>query len=260
MSEKEQFMLPPLTVIEASAGTGKTFSLVTRLLRLIFHGTEPERIVALTFSRLAAGEIFNSFIERLSLAAADEEVAAQESERMGKTLTASDFAAKLREVISRQHLSLIGTLDSFMMKVVRMIPLELGLEGEISVMSDYRSPVEMTRLVGEMMMRGTSDAKDVFRQAFRLALGSSGAKSFLGKFSSFIEGWHVKYRDLCEKGALLSAWGDERAIWGEDIPGDLDVTIEDIRRIALKLGKYAGKKGADTFINAVANFPGKICG
>ena len=52
--------LPRLTVIEASAGTGKTFSLVTRLLKLIFGGTEPERIVALTFSRAAAGEIFNA--------------------------------------------------------------------------------------------------------------------------------------------------------------------------------------------------------
>ena len=55
--------LPPLTVIEASAGTGKTFSLVTRLMRLIFDGVEPECIVALTFSRMAAGEIFNSFIK-----------------------------------------------------------------------------------------------------------------------------------------------------------------------------------------------------
>ena len=116
--------LPPLTVIEASAGTGKTFSLVTRLLRLIFSGTEPERIVALTFSRMAAGEIFNSFIERLSRAAMDENTAAEESARMGRELKRADFAAKLRLVISRQHLSLIGTLDSFMMRVVRMIPLD----------------------------------------------------------------------------------------------------------------------------------------
>ena len=74
--------LPRLTVIEASAGTGKTFSLVTRLLKLIFGGTEPERIVALTFSRAAAGEIFNSFIERLSYAAESDKTAAEESERV----------------------------------------------------------------------------------------------------------------------------------------------------------------------------------
>ena len=85
--------LPSLTVIEASAGTGKTFSLVTRLLRLIFDGVEPERIVALTFSRMAAGEIFNSFIERLSKAADDPKVAAAESQRLGRNLSAADFGA-----------------------------------------------------------------------------------------------------------------------------------------------------------------------
>ena len=97
--------LPPRTVIEASAGTGKTFSLVTRLLTLIFGGVEPERIVALTFSRLAAGEIFNSFIERLANASADDHEAQAEAERLGRPLTRSDFAAMLRKVISRQHLS-----------------------------------------------------------------------------------------------------------------------------------------------------------
>ena len=130
--------LPPLTVIEASAGTGKTFSLVTRLMTLIVNGVEPERIVALTFSRAAAGEIFNSFIERLADAAADEEGAAKESERLGVRLCPADFAAMLRKVISHQHLSLIGTLDSFLMRIVRMMPLELGLEGEVAVLSEYR--------------------------------------------------------------------------------------------------------------------------
>ena len=262
--------LPPLTVIEASAGTGKTFALVTRLMRLIFGGTEPERIVALTFSRMAAGEIFNSFIERLSTAAKSEKGAREESGRMGMELSTADFAAKLRKVISRQHLSLIGTLDSFMMKVVRMMPLELGLEGEVSIISEYRSPVERMRLVGEMMMRETDDAKAVFRRAFMLALGGSGARGFLGRFSEFIERWHVKYRDLFEHEAfrrlsgeerlkaVAAAWGDAATVWGGAAPGDLDVSIAEIRALADGLGEHAGKRGADTFIEAVRNFGGAV--
>lgn len=250
--------VPPLTVIEASAGTGKTFSLVTRLLGLVFNGTEPERIVALTFSRMAAGEIFNSFIERLSNAAADEKTAAAESVRLGKTLTKADFAAKLRDVIGRQHLSLIGTLDSFMMRVVRMIPLELGLAGELSIMSDYRSPVERMRLVGEMMMRETDETKAIFRQAFLLAFGHAGARSFLDGFSKFIETWHYRFRDLCESGAAGAAWGDAQTIWRGRPPEGLDVTIAEIRARAADLSAYAGKKGADTFIRAVREFGGTI--
>lgn len=246
---------PPLTVIEASAGTGKTFSLVTRLLQLIFSGTEPERIVALTFSRMAAGEIFNSFIERLAKAADDEAVAREESVRMGRTLSAADFAAMLRKVISRQHLSLIGTLDSFLMKVVRMMPLELGLEGEISVMSDYRSPVERTRLVGEMLMHQSDDAKAVFHEAFSLAFGSVGAKGFIQGFSDFIEHWHDKYRDCAD----ASAWGQPAAIWGKAVPDGLDdVTIAGIRAMADELEEFSNEKGGKTFIKKVREFNGDL--
>lgn len=245
-----------LTVIEASAGTGKTFRLVTRLMALIFGGVAPERIVALTFSRLAAGEIFNSFIERLAKAASDEATAREESDRLGRALGTADFAAKLREVIARQHLSQIGTLDSFLVKIVRMMPFELGLTGEFAVMSDYRSPVERTRLLGELLTRVSPAAADVFRQAFSLAFGHSGAKGFLDAFSKFIESWHQRYRDLAESGADAAAWGDPRRIWGDEPPPGLDVTIADIRRLAGKLEGLRGKRGVGVFIDKVASFAG----
>ncbi len=239
-------------MIEASAGTGKTFSLVTRLLKLIFSGTEPERIVALTFSRAAAGEIFNSFIERLSRAAESEGTAADESDRLGRRLSKADFAAMLRKVISRQHMSLIGTLDSFLMKIVRMLPLELGFEGEVSVLSGFRAPVEQGRLLDEMMALESEDAKGFYRDAFRLALDGEGSKSFLDSFSAFIAGWHLKYKDVPDRGA----WGVPERIWGSDVPAGLDVTVAEIRAMADALSAYAGKYGADGFIKAVRGFGG----
>jgi DNA helicase-2/ATP-dependent DNA helicase PcrA len=46
----------PLRII-AGAGTGKTRTLVSRLARLLQHGTPPERILLVTFSRRAASEL-----------------------------------------------------------------------------------------------------------------------------------------------------------------------------------------------------------
>ena len=244
--------IPPLTVIEASAGTGKTYSLVTRLLALIFHGVEPERIVALTFSRMAAGEIFNSFIERLAKAAGDESIAAREAEALELPLRSADFAAMLRKVIARQHLSLIGTLDSFMMRVVRMMPLELGLEGEVSVLSEYRSPVERLKLVGDILRLEGDEAKSLFREAFHLAFGCVGARGFLDGFAGFIDEWHKRYRERDS----AAEWGVEKTIWGDDAPGGLAVTIADIRSEAAGLERLREKKGAATFIDAVASFSG----
>ena len=42
-------------LIEASAGTGKTHALVERLVAVLKAGVAPREIVALTFSRAAAG-------------------------------------------------------------------------------------------------------------------------------------------------------------------------------------------------------------
>ena len=44
-------------VVEACAGAGKTWMLVSRILRALLAGAEPHEILAITFTRKAAGEM-----------------------------------------------------------------------------------------------------------------------------------------------------------------------------------------------------------
>ena len=44
-------------VVHAAAGTGKTWLLTSRVIRLLLEGSEPGAILAITFTRKAAGEI-----------------------------------------------------------------------------------------------------------------------------------------------------------------------------------------------------------
>ena len=60
--------LPP-TLVRASAGTGKTYQLTARLLRLLVQGAAPETILATTFTRKAAGEILHRLLLALAKAA-----------------------------------------------------------------------------------------------------------------------------------------------------------------------------------------------
>ena len=175
-------------LIEASAGTGKTQALAERLIALIRGGVKPQEIVALTFSRAAAGEIFERFVTLLA-----EKIEKGEVD-----------AALLREVIATQHLSQIGTLDSFLMRIVRSFPLELGIMGKLEMMDDYESAAERARVSFGILRRTDAALKRAFDEAFSLAMNRENVRSFTETYRSFISAWHERFLSLPEP----QAWGD----------------------------------------------------
>jgi ATP-dependent helicase/nuclease subunit A len=125
-------MKPPATFphvcIRASAGTGKTFQLSNRFLRLAAAGVPPDHILATTFARKAAGEILERVLTRLAEAAdSDTRVAAFAEELEDSTLRRDACVALLRTLINQLHRLQIGTLDSFFVQLAGSFSLELGL-------------------------------------------------------------------------------------------------------------------------------------
>ena len=58
--------LEKITLIEASAGTGKTYTITTLVARLIAQGFPVESILVVTFTEAAAAELKLRIRERLS--------------------------------------------------------------------------------------------------------------------------------------------------------------------------------------------------
>ena len=181
-------------LIEASAGTGKTQALAERLIALVEAGVRPQEIVALTFSRAAAGEIFERFVSLL----------AQRGDAKSAEL--------LRRVVATQHLSLIGTLDSFLMRIVRMFPLEVGLEGRIEIMDEYRAGQELSRTSFAILRRTDAKTRRAFADAFALAMNGEDVRSFVDSYRKFIRSWHGLFREHPDE----AAWGVASAIWGDE--------------------------------------------
>ncbi len=118
----------PDILIRASAGTGKTYQLASRFLRLLEADVPPESILAATFTRKAAGEILERILLMLARAAIDDrkrEELAEAIESPG--LTAERCRQLLSKLTQRLHRLQVGTLDSFFAKLASSFSLELGL-------------------------------------------------------------------------------------------------------------------------------------
>jgi len=129
-------MFPP-RIIKASAGTGKTFQLSNRFIALLSAGEDPEKILATTFTRKAAGEIQARVFERIVRAVVDEACARELAEQIATPAFAREQALEiLRRLVKKQHRLAICTLDSFCIRIARSIGLELGFLPDWQIMSE----------------------------------------------------------------------------------------------------------------------------
>ena len=86
-------------MIRASAGSGKTFQLSNRFLALLAAGAEPSELIALTFTRKAAGEFADRILSRLAEGSLDEEAACRQLQEAGFV----DAPATLQRINGLRH-------------------------------------------------------------------------------------------------------------------------------------------------------------
>lgn len=240
--------------ILASAGSGKTFQLAHRYIRILAEGcltgipVAPDRICAMTFTRKAAGEILDSIAEYLRISASDEKAAAVTArDRIGMPdLTRADFLKLLRLFIDDLHRARIGTLDSFIVGIAKAFPVELGIPMGFQVVdSESAAARENRRMVLERIL-GPAGARDVgknFLSAFKIATYGHEEKTFGSVLDSFLDRMRSQYR-LCPDGRK---WGNEDLIWpGRGRPLRLGRN-DDLRASASAVVSWAKEKNQKVY-------------
>jgi ATP-dependent helicase/nuclease subunit A len=125
----EDRQLRPM-LVRASAGTGKTYRLTARLLKVLLQGAPPESILATTFTRKAAGEILDRVLLVLAEAANphSDDGLQQLRDQVGiETLPRSVCLQLLEKLLRNIHRLRVCTLDSLFTQLARSFPFELGL-------------------------------------------------------------------------------------------------------------------------------------
>ena len=115
-------------MILASAGTGKTYNLASRALRLLFTDQELDSILATTFTRKAAGEILHRILSWLADGVErDEGFDRLVSILKPLVITRDTVRYQLGRLCSHLHRFRVSTLDSFYSQLARSFALELKL-------------------------------------------------------------------------------------------------------------------------------------
>jgi ATP-dependent exoDNAse (exonuclease V) beta subunit len=199
-------------VVEAAAGTGKTTALVGRMVAALMAGrAQLDRVVAVTFTELAAGELklrLRTEIERARRDPATEAVA----------------RARLTDALPQLEEARIGTIHSFCSEILRERPVEAGVDPLFEI-----APEDV--------------ASDLFQRAFerwfekQLTSPSSGVRRVLRR----------RTRDGVGPRELLrsAAWGlaerrDFRAPWRR-APFDRDRAIDALIDEMAALGTRAAE-------------------
>jgi len=182
-------------VVEACAGSGKTWLLVSRIVRLLLDGVPPGEILAITFTRKAAQEMQARLHEWLHLLAVrdDDIVRAFLSER-GLVEVDDVLLAKARtlyrDALLAQPAISISTFHGWFMQVIQRAPLNAGVP------------------VGMKLLERTSALRDESWQAFVDCLRDE-PESDVSKFMQ----WLFAEYGLHNTRKLLENFVHKRAEW-----------------------------------------------
>ena len=113
-------------LVEAAAGTGKTTSMIDRMVNLLAEGhLKIDTLAAVTFTRKAAAEIRARFQVGLEQAARE---------------ASGDAQMRLLESLSHIDRCFIGTIHSFCGRILRERPVEAGVDIHFTEVTFNRLP------------------------------------------------------------------------------------------------------------------------
>ncbi|NUQ68247.1 MAG: UvrD-helicase domain-containing protein [Phycisphaerales bacterium] len=143
--------LPLHSVVMASAGTGKTHQLSTRLIALLAKGAPVGSILATTFTRKAAGEILERVLRRLARAAHDDKERDALGQSLGEPITRDRCRAALIDLVRQSNRLGIMTLDSWMGRIATGFGLDLGLPPGWSIIDDAHDQALRDRAINDAL-------------------------------------------------------------------------------------------------------------
>jgi len=214
-------------VVEACAGSGKTWMLVSRILRALLAGAQPHEILAITFTRKAAGEMrarLNEWLAEFASPGTSDTSRVQALRARGMTEADANAAATalagLHERVLRAGRPVeIRTIHAWFSQLLHAAPIELlaelGLQPDMALIED------LDEHAGEVYRRfHAALVRDAGLRADYEQLVSDRGRTQTRKWLDAALARRVELELADEGGVLDDSVVDAAALWPEYAPYD----------------------------------------
>ena len=177
--------------VSANAGTGKTYVLVQRILRLLLSGTPPQRILCLTFTKAAASEMSNRLFRRLSewTIYNDREV----NEHIGKILgrppsqVECDRARRMfADALETPGGLKVQTIHAFCERLLHRFPLEAQIAPNFVVLDEAQESALRRQVIEKILKQASEDDKTDLGHALRTITFFADEDRFISLIDSLL--------------------------------------------------------------------------
>ena len=200
--------------IEASAGTGKTYTIQMMVSRLILEGTSLKKILIVTYTEKAAGELKDRIRKKI-----DDVLEKKKIDQNDKEL--NDAKLKLfRKAYQDVDNAAIFTIHSFCQKVLKEYAYDAGRPFDMAMVSDEDVENELDRIIRDEWKQ---------KKEFAALLGASDdtnafLNSFKGKIKKAVDlykGTDSKLQDIIKLEIGDFVWKDD------SIPAEAALSIKE---------------------------------
>ncbi len=183
-------------VIEACAGSGKTWRLVSRIIRLLLAGAAPGEILAITFTRKAAQEMNVRLREWLGFLATANDMRVRDflCERALTSTEAETLLPRARGLLetflTAQPGMTINTFHGWFMQVLQHAPLDSGFSGPARIAEQTSALIEEAwqRFARNVQAAPDSPLAAALDQLFR-DHGLSNTRQLIAQFITHRADW-----------------------------------------------------------------------
>jgi ATP-dependent helicase/nuclease subunit A len=216
--------------VAANAGSGKTYVLAQRVIKLLLAGVDPQKILSITFTKAAAANMAKQVFDRLAAwVTLDDMALAGAVQELSGTAPTAERLALARRLFARALETPGGlkvqTIHAFCTQLLHQFPFEANVAARFSVLDETTQSHLLEQLTLAVLLDGAADPGGALGRALAAAMTAAADQTFRDVVRSAIAQRDAIVRWIAETGTIDDAIANLSLALGVD-PREGRETIE----------------------------------